>query len=162
MRNHQWHHFVATRVLAYQLLHAPETATNSSIPFLVLCPQDVSESKVKRLREDGATVKVVANIHEDWAKPAWKRWRDVMTKLHILEMTEFEKVLLLDADMYISKRLDDVFTDSTTQPLPVNQELVVDDEGPLPKFYVFSAQTTTTDRTHSYPYPRVHRLTRRR
>lgn len=146
-------YFVATRVLAYQLLHAPETATNSSIPFVVLCPQDVPESKVKRLREDGATVKIVANIHEDWAKPAWKRWRDVMTKLHILEMTEFEKVLLLDADMYISKRLDDVFTDNTTQPLLVNQALVVDEEGPLPKFYVFSAQTMTTDRTHPYPYP---------
>ncbi len=144
-------YFVATRVLAYQLLHAPETATNSSIPFFVLCPQDVSESKVHRLREDGAIVKIVANIHEDWAKPSNRRWRDVMTKLRLFEMTEFEKVLLLDADMYISKRLDDVFTDNTTQPLLVNQELVVDDEGPLPKSYVFSAQTMALDRTLPYP-----------
>ena len=49
-------YFVATRTLAYQLLHAPETRTNSSIPFIVLATEDVAPHKLDRLRLDGATV----------------------------------------------------------------------------------------------------------
>lgn len=43
-------YFVATRILAYQLLHAPETRSNNSIPFVVLVNKHVSEAKRDRLR----------------------------------------------------------------------------------------------------------------
>ena len=146
-------YFVATRVLAYQLLHSPTTASNSSIPFVVLCTPDLAKSKLERLRKDGATVKVVEKITEDWMKPGLERWRDMLSKLRIFELIEYDKVLFLDADMYISQRMDGIYTDETTKPITVKQELRVEDEGELPVSYIFSAQTYFEGREHLYPYP---------
>ena len=42
-------YFVAARVLAYQLLHAPETRTTERTPFIVLVTPDVSQPKRDRL-----------------------------------------------------------------------------------------------------------------
>jgi hypothetical protein len=43
-------YFIATRVLAYQLLHAPGTRTHDGIPFIVVVNKDVPETKRDRLR----------------------------------------------------------------------------------------------------------------
>lgn len=146
-------YFVGTRVLAYQLLHAPKTGTNTSIPFVVLATPDIPESKLERLRKDGATVKVAERISESWMKPGLLRWRDMMSKLRMLELTQFEKVLFMDADMYIADRMDGIFTDPTTELLAPKPELAVEDEGPLPKSYIFSAQQYMEGRVHPYPPP---------
>ena len=146
-------YFVGTRVLAYQLLHAPKTRTNISIPFVVLATPDIADSKLERLRKDGATVKVIERISESWMKPGLQRWRDMMSKLRMLELIQFEKVLFMDADMYIAERMDGIFTDPTTEPLSPNSELAIEDEGPLPKSYIFSAQLYMEGRVHPYPPP---------
>ena len=52
--NMQDEYFIATRLLAYQILHAPETRSPANIPFLVLATKGVSEAKRERLRLDGA------------------------------------------------------------------------------------------------------------
>lgn len=59
-------YFVATRILAYQLLHAPETRSNSSYPFIVLVNKDVSEAKRERLRQDGCIVWEPEPIDPKW------------------------------------------------------------------------------------------------
>ena len=146
-------YFVGTRVLAYQLLHAPRTCTNTSIPFVVLATPDIPESKLERLRKDGATVKVIERISESWMKPGLQRWRDMMSKLRVLELTQFEKVLFMDADMYIADRMDGIFTDPTAEPLVSKSELAIDDEDPLPETYIFSAQQYMEGRVHPYPPP---------
>ena len=146
-------YFVGTRVLAYQLLHAPKTGTNTSIPFVVLATKDIPESKLERLRKDGATVKVVERISESWMRPGLLRWRDMMSKLRMLELIQFEKVLFMDADMYIVERMDGIFNDATTEPLVPKSELAVEDEGPLPESYIFSAQQYVEGRIHPYPPP---------
>ena len=146
-------YFVGTRVLAYQLLHAPRTSTNTSIPFVVLATPDIADSKLERLRKDGATVKVIERISESWMKPGLKRWRDMMSKLRMLELIQFEKVLFMDADMYIAERMDGIFTDPTTKPLTPKPDLAVEDEGPLPRTYIFSAQQYIEGRVHPYPPP---------
>ena len=146
-------YFVGTRVLAYQLLHSPKTGTNTSVPFVVLATKEVPESKLERLRKDGATVKVVESISESWMKPGLLRWRDMMSKLRMLELIQFEKVLFMDADMYIVERMDGIFTDPTTEPLVPKSELAVEDEGPLPESYIFSAQQYMEGRVHPYPPP---------
>ncbi|KAK3176675.1 hypothetical protein OEA41_008000 [Lepraria neglecta] len=115
--NDEDEYFVGTRVLAYQLLHAPNTCTNSSIDFVVLATPDIPKSKLDRLRKDGATVKVVEKIHEKWMKPGLVRWRDMLSKLHMWKLVEYEKALFLDADMLIAKRMDGIFTDPTAAPL---------------------------------------------
>ena len=146
-------YYVGTRVLVYQLLHAPKTGTNTSIPFVVLATPDISESKVERLRKDGATVKVIERITESWIKPGVPRWRDVLSKLRMLEMTQFEKVLCLDADMYITERMDGIFADPATAPLPPKPELAVADEAPLPNAYMLASQQYMEGRVHPYPPP---------
>ena len=146
-------YFVGTRVLAYQLLHAPKTATNTSIPFVVLATKDIAQSKLERLRKDGATVQVIERISESWMEPGLLRWRDMMSKLRMLELIQFEKVLFMDADMYVVERMDGIFTDPTTEPLVPKSELAVEDEGPLPGSYIFSAQQYMEGRVHPYPPP---------
>ena len=146
-------YFVGTRVLAYQLLHAPKTGTNTSIPFVVLATPEIPESKLERLRKDGATVKVVERISESWMRPGLERWRDMMSKLRMLELIQFEEVLFMDADMYVAERMDGIFTDPTTEPLVPKPELAVEDEGPLPESYIFSAQQYMEGRVHPYPPP---------
>lgn len=146
-------YFVGTRVLAYQLLHAPNTRTNSSIDFVVLATPDIPKSKLDRLRKDGATVKVVEKIHEKWMKPGLVRWRDMLSKLYMWKLVEYDKTLFLDADMLIAKPMDGIFTDSTTVPLKTKPSLAVADEGPFPSSYVFAAQTYFEGRVHKYPIP---------
>lgn len=146
-------YFVATRVMAYQLLHAPQSATKSAIPFVVLCTPDIPVSQLTRLEKDGAIVVVVEKIAEGWTKPGHKRWRDMFAKLHVLQMIEFEKVLFLDSDVFVARCLDGIFTDETTSPQLVDQNSAMEDEGPLPDSYLFSAQKYFEGYQHDYPYP---------
>ena len=146
-------YFIATRVLAYQLLHAPNTATTLNIPFVVLATPDVAESKVERLRKDGAIVIVVEKITQDWMKPGVPRWRDMLSKLRMFELTQYEKVLFLDSDMLIVKSMDGIFTDSTSEPKQSKPELAKKDEDPVPSSYIFAAQSYIEQRNHEYPFP---------
>lgn len=60
-------YFIATRILAYQILHAPETKSRTEIPFIVLVNEGVSEMKRERLRRDGAIV---------WQPKHGKCWKE--------------------------------------------------------------------------------------
>ena len=70
-------------MLIYQLLHDPETRTNTSIPFLVLVTEDVSQDKRDRLTKDGATVIEIGEIVFDWIKPRRSRWKHVIDNLNV-------------------------------------------------------------------------------
>ncbi|KAK4692320.1 hypothetical protein P7C71_g4859, partial [Lecanoromycetidae sp. Uapishka_2] len=146
-------YFVGTRVLAYQLLHQPSTRTNTSIPLVVICTDDVKPSKIERLEQDGATVVVVEKLHQEWMKPGRDRWRDMLSKLRMLELTQYEKLLFMDSDMVLAKRMDSIFDDPTTATQTPNAGLAVEDEAPLPKEYIFSAQTYMAQRDHPWPMP---------
>lgn len=146
-------YFIGTRVLAYQLLHQPSTRTTTSIPFIVICTDDVKDSKIQRLRSDGATVIIVEKIRQEWMKSATLRWRDILSKLHMLKLIQYEKLLFLDSDMLIAKRMDTIFVDPTTAPLTPNATLAKWDEGHLPDEYIFSAQTYIDRRDHLWPFP---------
>ena len=36
-------------------------------------------------------------------------WKECLTKYHVFDMTEYDKVVFLDADLYIMKNLDHLF-----------------------------------------------------
>ncbi len=146
-------YFIGTRVLAYQLLHQPSTRTNTSIPFIVICTDDVKPSKIERLRLDGATVVVVEKLRQEWMKPGIDRWRDMLSKLRMLEFTQYEKLLFLDSDMLVAERMDSIFDDPTTATQTPNTTLAKEDEGPLPNEYIFSASTFIDQRQHPWPQP---------
>lgn len=146
-------YYTATRVLLYQLLHAPSTGTQASIPVVILATHSVKTTHVTRLRASGADVRIVDRIKATTWMGAIEtpRWRDIFTKLRAFELYEFEKVLVLDSDMLLVDRLDGIFSDPATDVLASNPALARPDEGPLPNRYMLSAQIITNDTTHSYP-----------
>ena len=48
----------------------------------------------------------------DWIKPGRERWMRVMDKLHVFELVDFKKILLLDTDIVIVKPLDTIFDEA--------------------------------------------------
>ncbi|KAF6217638.1 hypothetical protein HO133_006740 [Letharia lupina] len=145
-------YFVATRVLGYQLMHQPETRSNTSIPFIVVASSEVSQSKRARLEKDGAKVVVVDSISD----PEWldtkRQYQGVMTKLRVFQQTEYEKMLYMDADMFIARRLDAIFEDESTRIQRPKKDVDNKNEAaPLPSSFMLAGQAQQTDRVHKYP-----------
>lgn len=147
--------FNATRVLAYQLLHAPLTRTHHAIPFIVLVTPTVPQIRRDRLTADGCTVIEVSPISIPWMdSEASGRWRDVATKLHLVNMTAYERIAFIDADMLLRLPLDDLFREPAIRdptPTRVNPAEVKDDEAVLPESYVFAAAAELEHFEHAIP-----------
>ncbi|KAK4615966.1 hypothetical protein CLAFUW4_10100 [Fulvia fulva] len=146
-------YYLGTRVMAYQLLHSKSAGTNNSIPFLVLCTRDVSKRKRDRLKRDGATIVLVERLDPGWVASGIDRWKDVMTKLRLFQLVEYSKICFIDADVLITAPLDGVFFDEATltqATLPSPQN-IKDDEGPLPRTYMFATHADSWGYDHPYP-----------
>ncbi|GIZ49362.1 hypothetical protein CKM354_001239200 [Cercospora kikuchii] len=108
----------------------------------MLVPPSVSHSKRHRLQNEGTTVVEVPATNFSWMKPGRDRWAHVMDKLNVYKLVQFEKVLLLDSDIVIFKRLDDIFESPTTEIRTNlgNSSNVKDDEGPQPQRYLMAEE----------------------
>jgi alpha-N-acetylglucosamine transferase len=154
-------YFVATRTLAYQLLHDQRTRCNKSIPFLVLVTSEVTQDKRDRLSRDGATVVPVEDVPlRWWIKTGITRWKDQFTKLRIFEMVEYDRVLFIDADTLLTRPIDGIFDQLTVRvpstTLSHRSDQIKGDEAPLPAKYVFGARSDnafTGERDHPFPPP---------
>lgn len=153
-------YLTATRVLAYQLLHAPSTRINlSSISFLVLCSSTVSPAHKQRLHDDGVTVVDVASVPVNWwIRTGVTRWKEQFTKLRIFQITEYSRILFLDADTMVMSPLDGIFQDPdvvTLDPtLLSRKEEIRVDEAPLPSQWLFAARSDNAflgERRHPVP-----------
>lgn len=154
-------YFVAVRILIYQILHAPETRSQRRIPFVALVTEEVSERKRRRLQKDGAIVRVVKRIHGDgWEDAILAHWTDVLTKLRLWELTNYDRIAFIDADTILAKPIDGVFDDPAVAEQKtatlLNQvddiQLAAEDEGAslLPSTYLFAAITQVAP-LHSFP-----------
>lgn len=143
---HEDHYFTGVRMLMYQLLHNPETRTNTSIDFVVLVQKDVPQKNRKQLTMEGAIVKEVEDVKFDWIKPGRDRWAHVMTKLRVFQLVEYEKVLLLDCDIVVTQRLDAIFDDPAAQVAENlgDTEKIMDDEAPQPSTYLMAGNCGPT------------------
>jgi alpha-N-acetylglucosamine transferase len=145
--------FVGVRLLTYQLLHANDTASRDrTIPLIVLVTKNVSADKRVRLQKDGAVV-----VEADWIDPKWvltdnERWKDVMTKLRLWELTQFERICQLDGDTVLSKPLDGIFADPAVQSQITLQKPkeTKSDEGTMPPTYSFAGFPEMKEK-HGYP-----------
>ncbi|KAK1081370.1 hypothetical protein LTR33_004741 [Friedmanniomyces endolithicus] len=135
------------------LLHSRTAGTNLSIPFLVLCTRDVSKRKRDRLKKDGATVVLVEKLNTDGVVAAADRQRDVLTKLRLFQLVQYTKILFVDADTLVTKPLDSVFHDerTLTQATGMNPEKIQQDEGVLPRTYMFATHGDVQGYDHPYP-----------
>ena len=146
-------YFVATRLLGYQIMHAPETRSNSA-PFVVLATEAVHSDKIERLRRDGAIVIVVETVE----KPSWlqgagaSNWQEVFDKLRLWELTQFDLICFFDADTLLNRPLDGIFGDpAVTLQYTINHtDGNGQDEGFLPSTYVFAGQPEMNV-VHNYP-----------
>jgi alpha-N-acetylglucosamine transferase len=159
-------YFIATRILAYQILHAPQTRSKD-IPFIVLTTKGVSEAKRERLRRDGAIVLTVDSVEKPgWVKGGASNWEQVFDKLRLWEMAQFDRICFLDGDTVLNRPLDGVFLDPAAalhQTLNLSDQLKPD-EAPLPPTYVFAGQPEMKHEHHYPPseanhdYPNIHYL----
>ncbi|KAF2465004.1 nucleotide-diphospho-sugar transferase [Lindgomyces ingoldianus] len=151
-------YFIATRILVWQLLHAPKTRSHGIDVVVVITPS-VSESRRKRLEKDGAIVRRVEFVHgknEGWINPEQERWKDIMTKLRVWEMVDYERMLMLDGDTILNKPLDDAFNDPGAQivsTLPVGhaESRRKGDEPDLPSQYLLASVGETKNYNHTWP-----------
>lgn len=69
------------------------------------------------------------------------RWRDVLAKLRLFEMTQYHKILFIDADTLVTGTLDGVFYDEATltQATLANPDETKKDEEVLPRTYMFAS-----------------------
>ncbi|KAH8690623.1 nucleotide-diphospho-sugar transferase [Talaromyces proteolyticus] len=145
----------AVRFLNYQLLHNPRTRGNNTddrIPLLVLVTSDVPQRYYDILAHDGATVIPVQALGRDWIHPQWERWNDVLTKLNLWRLVEYEKIMFLDADSIIFRPIDHIFTDPATAvqtTLPYSE---------LPKNRTISPEEVEDDEENEIPLPDTYML----
>ncbi|KAF2096726.1 nucleotide-diphospho-sugar transferase, partial [Rhizodiscina lignyota] len=143
-------YFTATRILAYQFLHAPTTRTRRRIPFVVMVTSDVEQRKRRRLEQDGARVVEVEDFEIDGEifHPGSPRWKHDMTKLRINDLTDYSRLLFLDCDMIITRSMDAIFDEPSTQLR--DSDASVPEKHPPSRQYIFSAVTHAT-RNHTFP-----------
>lgn len=150
-------YFTATRVLLYQTLHSPETRCNSSVDFIALVTSNVPEENRQQLRDEGAVVVEAQDIPlKWWVKTGVTRWKDQFLKLRLFEMTQYDRLLFIDADTLIRGKIDDVFHELEVKtPAPtLHHHQKKRDEAQLPNQYMFAARSDnqlTGERDHPFP-----------
>jgi len=133
-------YFTAARLLGYHLMHKPSTRSQRGIPYVVLVTKNVQEVQVDRLRRDGAIViPVESQPTGEWFHPKRARWNDVMTKLRLWELDQFDRVVFLDVDTGLTKPLDSVFDDAGAGIV----KTVVDPSSPLNPETSLRSQSST-------------------
>jgi len=143
--------FVATRMLVYQVLHDPVTKSPNNLPIIVLVDPKVTTSKRRRLEKDGARVIPVEYLRPKtaWLKPRKDRWRDMMVKLRLWELQEYDRILFMDSDNMIKRPMDGVFDEPGAQWQKSIESSKVG-EGKIVPEYVM-AGVLEVPRNHSYP-----------
>ncbi|OQE27445.1 hypothetical protein PENSTE_c004G08972 [Penicillium steckii] len=147
-------YYVSARTLVYQLLHSPSTKLRSPVPVVILVSQHARESKRQRLRDDGAIVVNVDDVAHNVTITV-DRWTDTFTKLRLFDpsVVPYEKVLLMDADIALTRPIDGIFQSINTDPRETNQTALNEQERePLPEKYIMAASPESLQRDHSYPF----------
>ncbi|KAJ6191595.1 hypothetical protein N7519_001616 [Penicillium mononematosum] len=131
-------YFDAARILTYQLLHAPETRTRLDISFVVFVHENVDREKRDRLQSDGAQVIEWSDFRVDWVRPKDSRWADILTKLRLWEMVQYDLIVFLDGDSVLTRCIDGLLSSAVSWLATTRQRSVSlnGTEITLPETYV--------------------------
>ena len=106
-------YFTATRLLGYHLMHKPSARTRKGISYVVVITKSVPLLEVERLKKDGAIVVAVESQPTgEWFHLDRVRWNDVMTKLRLRQLEQYDRIESLDVDSALNGPLDGVFDDA--------------------------------------------------
>lgn len=96
---------------------------------------------------------MVDPITSDWITPNQRRWEDVLTKLRVFQLVQYDKICYLDADTLLFDRLAGIFLDPTTEVRRTNEskEALHDHEGNLPNDYAFAGVPDMWSFDHAVP-----------
>jgi len=143
-------YFVATRILLWHLLHNPSTRTQG-IDVVVMVDPSVSEARRARLVRDGAILHAVEFLTSSIAlHPEQERWKNIMTKLRVFQMTQYSRILMLDGDTMLPHPLDGVFDDPGAQ-IQHTQDHEPTTLAALPPTYLLAGISEPADSHHSFP-----------
>lgn len=80
-------------------------------PKVVIHTDDVPSEALRRLAEQGWLLREVAPIENPSPSSGmlFDRFASVFTKLRAWQLTEFDKIVLMDADMLVVRNIDDLF-----------------------------------------------------
>jgi Glycosyl transferase family 8 len=86
-------------------------AAGAREPMVLMVTEDVPRAAQRRLAAQGWTLHPIRPVKNPAPARAqlFPRFDKVFTKLRAWELTEFDKVVLLDADMIVVRNLDDLF-----------------------------------------------------
>ncbi|GAB3603460.1 hypothetical protein GCM10027586_06480 [Kineococcus gypseus] len=100
-------------LVGVRVLHASLRRSSSEHPLVVMVTADVDEPSRRALLDDGCLVREVGVLRPDSrleANYANERFVEVWTKLAAWGLVEFERLVVLDADMLVVANMDELFT----------------------------------------------------
>lgn len=110
-------YFNAVRRLMFQLKYDPLTLDPHPKDFVVITTPGVPEWQLEQLREEGAIIASRPLIdHLPLPEKGISRYAEVYTKLFIFNLTDYERVLFVDADQLMVKPLTRIWDDPNAWP----------------------------------------------
>lgn len=113
------YYFEAVKVIMHRVLRNQTTRDPFNRPFIVMVTSLVPKKQIKILESHGAIVKVVSTIAPPPGTVNFERinprYKDQFTKMHVWNMTEYHRILFVDADMLPIRPFHDVFDTPTTK-----------------------------------------------
>lgn len=97
------HYLIGALVLAKS-----HSLTNSGIPLYVLVPDTVSDHVIASLKQNDVPYIKTSNLPDTCYKGSG-HWKDTMFKLKIFSLTDYDKIVFIDADMILLKNIDFLF-----------------------------------------------------
>ena len=88
---------------------------NSKYPFYVVITDNISNATENLLNDYGIniirknSIEIPDSIKLKNSKSTFSHWTNTFDKLSIFELTQFDKIVYLDSDMYIRKNIDSLF-----------------------------------------------------
>lgn len=104
----QPNYLIGVRTLRASLEHSGSTA-----PLVVMVTEGIDEQNRRLLQDDGCLLRDVAPLRPAGGSVdsyANSRFAEVWTKLSVWGLTEFERVVFLDADMLVTQNMDELFS----------------------------------------------------
>ena len=111
------YYFEACKVQAHRLLRNVTTRDPHNRPYIILATPDVYSKQIEILEAHGAIVRRVpiieppeGTVNLDLTNP---RYRDQFTKLHVWNMTEYDRIAYFDADTLAIRPMHSIFDTRT-------------------------------------------------
>lgn len=88
--------------------------TNTKVSdFVVIVNQDIKKETINRLEQNGIVVKTMPKVNVPKEIKARNKliphWNNTFDKFNIFNLTDYDKVVYLDSDIYVAENIDELF-----------------------------------------------------